>query len=291
MQAIFQSLQLVDILFTIIGIVATLLPFLLSWRKKESFKKFKFNIFLFGFAVTGVTIGILMTIGSQISQILGIGVAILLVISIIILGRYRKVILNILLDQQSTIVTTKLVHYNLLCETIQRICMALIEEISPSNSDIRVSLFSVDWVSKDLLIIGRYPLVSDQIPPVHYKIGQGTSGIAAQDNRIIIKEHLPLWDDDPANQATYINEMKIFNLDENMIRGFNVKSRCYYALPIASRDSSEGVNVVKFVVSIDSILPTITSEQTSSETVVKVIDAFIQNQREFLNKNFIGISP
>ena len=284
MQAILQSLQVVDILITIIGIVSTLLPFLLSLRKKESFKKFKFNIFLFGFAVTGATIGILFTIGSQ---ILGIFIAILLVISIIFLDRNRKAFLNILFDQQSTIVTTKLVLYNLLCETIQRICISLIEEISPSNSDIRISLFSVDWISNELSIVGRYPLVSDQIPPVHYKIGQGTSGIAAQENRIIIKEDLPLWDED---QANYIKEMGSFHVDESVIRGFNVKSRCYYAIPIVFRDTSEGVNVVRFIVSVDSIFPTISSDQTSSETVIRVINAFIQNQREFLIKSFIGIN-
>ena len=284
MQPIFPFLPSFETLITIIGVVSPLLPFLLSLRKKESFKKFKFTIFLSGFAVTGVTIGILMAVGSH---ILGIGVAILLVIFIIILGRNRKVFLNILLDQQSTIVTTKLVLYNLLCETIQRICIALIEEIPPVKSDIRVSLFSVDWVSKELLIVGRYPLVSDQIPPVKYKIGQGTSGMAAQENQIIIKEHLPSWDDD---QDTYIKEMGSYHVDESAIRGFNVKSRCYYTLPIEYRDSSEGVNVVRFIVSIDSISPTISSGQTSSGTVVKVIDAFIQNQRDLLIKSFIGIS-
>jgi hypothetical protein len=182
-----------------------------------------------------------------------------------------------------TITIPKLALYNLWCETIQRICYAIVENPNLSMTDIRVSLFSVDHQSDELCIVGRYPLPSNKIPPIKYKIGQGNSGIAASENRIVIKENLPIWDDNPSD---YIKEMSRFNLDENVIRSWHVKARSYYGLPIEYRDDHEGVHVVKFVVNIDSILPTISSKKTSSQMMVKIINTFTHNQRQLLVDGF-----
>lgn len=195
---------------------------------------------------------------------------------------------EVVTNQKTIIIISKEALYNLWCETIQRICYVFVDNASISINDIRVSLFRVDIISEDYLgdsdkeinMVGRFPQFSNILPQKKYSLGEGTSGIAARDNVKIIQENLPIWEN---NKKAYIDVMKEkYNLKEITIKSWTIKSRCYYALPIEYNNFEKGFNEARFVISIDSILPTLASKNTESKVLISIINEFVCNQRQLL---------
>lgn len=281
MSDFFNKIQIIDSIIAIIAAISAVISWLLWVIKSKDFSKIKRYIFLISLSCWGVSSGILLMSNFQ----WGVILVSLLLATVIIFGINYKLLLDSIINSNSTVVITKIAIYNVFCETVQRICLALVDDVAFNGNDIRVSIFAVDWKSKELALAGRYPIISDDIPEIKYKIGRGTSGVSADNNRIVKVENLPEWNN---GAEGYIKMLNQYNISEDEIRRFHIKSRCYYAFPIVERDANEGVNIVRFVVSVDSIHPTISSGNSTSENLVNVIVAYIHNNRQLLFKTFIG---
>jgi len=277
----FDSIQFVDSVITIVAAISAIVSWSMTIAKSNEIAKSKRYIFLISLVLWGIAAGMLLSK----NMLLGAIVTFILFVTILILGRNYRLLLISIVNTQSTVILSKLAIYNVFCETIQRICHALVEEASFSGNDIRVSLFSVDWQSKELTIAGRYPLLAGDIPDIKYSVGRGTSGIAVESNQIIKLENLPEWKKD---SDSYIKQLEKYNLSEMEIRNFHIKARCYYAFPIVERDPEEGVNVVRFVISIDSIYPIIASDDVTSNNMIHVTAAYIRNNRQMLFNTIVG---
>ena len=277
----FNKIQMLDSIITIIATISAIISWLLSIYKSKDISHIKRYIFLFSISCWGISSGLLIRYNFQ----LGILIASLLLVTTLVYGKNYQLLLNSIVNSNSTVVVSKIAIYNVFCETVQRICLALVDDVAFDGNDVRVSIFAINWKSKELVLSGRYPIISDDIPEIKYIIGRGTSGVSADSNRVIKVENLPLWNDN-ANQ--YIKMLSNYNIGEEEIRRFHTKARCYYAFPIVERDPDEGVNIVRFVVSIDSIHPTISSGNSTSENMINVVTAYINNNRQLLLKTFIG---
>ncbi len=281
MSDFFTKIQIIDSIITIVAVISATISWLLSISKSKDLPRIKRYIFLISLSCWGISSGILLMLNFQ----LGIIIASLLFITVMLFGKSYRLLLNSIINSNTTVILSKFAIYNVFCETIQRICLALIDDVAFNGNDIRISIFAVDWKSKELVLAGRYPIISDDIPEIKYKIGRGTSGVAADNNHVVKVENLPEWNID-AEQ--YIKTLNNFNISEDEIRRFHIKSRCYYAFPIVERDPDEGVNIVRFVVSADSIHPTVSSSNSTSDKLINVIAAYIHNNRQLLFKTFIG---
>jgi hypothetical protein len=277
----FNNILFFDKVITIIAAVSAILSWILSIITYKDIARIKRYIFLISISIWGISSGILLVLNFQLGAI----VTTLLLGTNLLLGIKYPLLLNSIINSNTTVIVSKTAIYNLFCETTQRIILALINDSSFDGNDIRVSLFSVDWKSKELVIVGRYPIISKYIPKIKYKIGQGTSGVSAEFNRIIKVENLPSWN---TNAEEYVKRLGEYNIGEEEINLFHIKSRCYYAFPIVDRDSDEGVDIVRVVIHVDSIHPTISSDNSSSKNWNKVIAAYLKNNRQLLFKTYIG---
>lgn len=277
----FNKIQMADSIITVIAAISAAISWLLSIFKSEDISKVKRYIFLISLSCWGISSGILLMSNFK----LGVIIATLLLVTVVIFGKNYQLLLNSIINSNSTVIVSKIAICNVFCETIQRICLALVDDVDFDGNDIRVSIFNVNWKSKELALAGRYPIISDNIPEIKYKVGRGTSGVSADSNRVVKVENLPQWDN---GVEQYIKMLNNYNISEDEIRHFRTKARCYYAFPIVERDQSEGVNIVRFVVSVDSAHPTISSNNSSSENWINVIIAYIHNNRQLLFKTFIG---
>jgi hypothetical protein len=281
MSDFFSKIQMLDSIITVIAVISAAISWLLSIFKSKDISKVKRYIFLLSLSCWGISSGILLISNIQLGAI----ISSVLLVTVILFGQNHQLLLNSIIDSNTTVIVTKNAMYNVFCETIQRICLALVDDVDFDGNEIRVSIFAVDWKSKELALAGRYPIISDDIPEIKYKIGRGTSGVSADSNRIVKVENLPQWND---GVEQYIKMLNNYNISADEIKHFRTKARCYYAFPIVERDSSEGVNIVRFVVSVDSVHPTISSSNSTSENWINVIIAYIHNNRQLLFKTFIG---
>jgi hypothetical protein len=275
------NIQTLDAVIGISLAILSVITWLLRLSRSKEISNIKRYIFLCILSCWGIGSGILL-----LSNIwLGSFFVLLLLATVLWFGYNQLFLLNSIINSNSTIIVSKNAIYNVFCETVQRICLALVSDAAFSGNDIRVSIFAVDWKSHELALAGRYPIFSENIPTIKYKIGRGTSGVAAENNYIIRVEDLPEWN---LNANRYIKILSNYNITEDEIEHFHTKARCYYAFPIVERDADEGVNVVKFIVSVDSVHPKISSNTVTSENLISVIEAYIHNNRQMLFKTFIG---
>ena len=201
------NINLVANLITIITAISAFVSWFIAKLSLKQFLKFKSYIFLTSLSFWGISSGILLCLNIQ----YGIVATILLFGTIFLFGKNYQLLLNSIINTNSILIVSKVAIYNVLCETIQRICIALVDDSTFGGNDIRVSLFTVDWNFNELVMVGRYPVNSDYIPEIKYEIGRGTSGLSAERNTIVTVENLPSWDKDDELYIELLNNYNIMN--------------------------------------------------------------------------------
>jgi hypothetical protein len=273
-------LQIIQYIVVVVSSVTVIIGFIL-----QHFPIVKFRTRAVSLQVTLFGAGVLVGLAYFINLVYG-ATATILVLAFILFGN-KKYMLNRMFAGKTTTMISKTALFNKFCENIQRICQALLGPDLYPGDNIRVTLFQVDHSMGRLFIIGRYPLHSGtHIPDIEYKVGEGTSGYCAATGATVVEETLPSWNDD---STEYKNRLASkYNISYAAIERFARKSRCYYGIPIFERDPDRGVKVVSHVVSIDSSNDSIKSEATSSQAMLDVISAYIENNKDLLVASFIG---
>ena len=264
----------------IISGIITILSFAI-----QIFIKFKYRIRKYLLLISIFASGVLASALLNLSVSFGVIMIILILFGLVAASR-SSVLLKILAGVPSTLIT-KLALYNVFCESIQRVCLALVGDPIYDGNDLRVSIFSADWEKGKLILVGRFPLTTPlRIPEVEHSIGQGVAGVCAELGRPTNLEGLPKWEEDEREYINHLSEN--FNLSEQTIRNFNRKSRCFYNFPIAFRDNNELAHKIQFIVCIDSLQSIIGNEKMSSNNIQDAAFALAENNKELLIRDVIG---
>jgi len=265
----------------VIGSIADVLGIgtvLLAWLGfvRLSIQKY---LFLFAIFASGIAIGLAIPGSDWLLAVVGI------VLLIVLCFLSTKPWFDRAMLGGAHVAIGRRAYFNLFCETIHRVCLALGDGQDAGN-DVRAALFHVDSSKRIVEMVGRYPIEQgDDDRVIIFAFGRGIAGTCASAGKPIIVEGLPKWENHLKEYVEIMGDK--FCLAAKEVEGLHRKSRSYYNFPILTRNPCDGVRQVKYVFCVDSIYEHVGINH-SREQIVKVLSAIGENSIQLLEEDKIG---